>query len=1165
MQAPEFAHLRLRTEYSIKEGIARLQGDRSVVRQAAQAGVPALGLADADNMFGAVKFYAECRKCGVKPVVGCDIRVPAPASPEARMLMLCASNDGFVNLSRLLSRAYAENGGKIKSDWLTPDSAADIIALSGARNGAVGLALQRRQADNARRLADQYARQFPGRFHMEISRAFDGDREISLASAQLAQALGLPLVATHPVLFADDADFETVEIRACIANGWQLNDPDRPRPFSKKQKLLAPKEMAEKFSDLPGALQNAAEVAKRCNFQFQLDKTLLPQLKLAEGETPADSLRRESESGLKRIFARDPQAAARRAEYEKRLAHEISVIVQMGFADYFLIVAEFVNWAKKEEIPVGPGRGSGAGSLAAYALEITALDPVRHGLIFERFLNPERVSLPDFDIDFCMDGRDRVIEHVRIAHGRENVSQIVTFGAIGARGAVRDVGRALGMPYGQCDRLARMIPHELDMTLEKAQKESPDFAREIEENDSIRRLYDLALKVEGLPRNIGTHAGGVLIAPAPIAEFCPLYAAPDSSGLVSQLDMDDVARVGLVKFDFLGLRTLTMLAHAENSLRESGEVPPDFSLEKIPTDDAPTYRLYAEAETAGVFQCESGGMRELMRQMKPDRFEDIVALVALFRPGPLNSGMVDQFIRRKRGTESAEYPHESLRPALEETFGVCVYQEQVMQIARTVAGYSPGQADILRRAMGKKKPEEMAAERERFVSGAKGKLSPRAAEELFNTVEKFAGYGFNKSHAAAYALLSYRSAYLKANHPAAFYAAAMSANRTDTKHLAELARDARKRGAVILPPDINRGGADFKPVGGGRVRFGLSAARGVGAGAVADIIRARGDKPFADLFDFCRRVAAARQPSAAAVESLIRAGAFDSLHPNRASALETLPMAMAGAGAGEGRSLFGGALPKSSLVDVTPWSAHEKLKEERRVLNFCLSGSMFDLYSEFLRGIRLNPPNLGRAREGMQNALVAGVLSRDETTRGMRGAGMRMLVLEDSESELEVKVNRDLTDGMRLQAGEQLLLAEGRIDKSRGANGGLAMSARALYDLDDWLGRRLRRLTLHCRAGADAAGVLRHLEVARLNGKGPAGASGSGSGGGGLGGSGGGGAGGGGGGGGNGGELCEVAIDYDNGLARCRIGLGGGWRMSANIIRALRENPDVTDCKLEYS
>ena len=1140
MQAPEFAHLRLRSEYSIKEGIARLQGERSIIRQAAAAGLPALALADADNMFGAVKFYAECRKCGVKPVVGCDIRVPAPASPDARMLLLCASNDGFVNLSRLLSRAYAENGGKIKSEWLSPDSAAGIIALSGARGGDVGLALQRRHADNARRLAKQRAEQFPGRFYIEISRAFDGDRELSLASAELAQELNLPLVATHPVLFADDADFETVEIRACIANGWQLNDPERPRPFSRGQKLLSPKEMAEKFSDLPGALQNAAEIAKRCNFQFQLDKTLPPRLKLAEGETPADSLRRESEAGLRRILDRDPRARARRAEYEKRLAHEIAVITQMGFADYFLIVAEFVNWAKKEGIPVGPGRGSGAGSLAAYALDITALDPVRHGLIFERFLNPERVSLPDFDIDFCMDGRDRVIEHARTAHGRENVSQIVTFGAIGARGAVRDVGRALGMPYGQCDRIARMIPHELDMTLEKAKKDSPDFAHEIREDDSIRRLYGLALKVEGLPRNIGTHAGGVLIAPRPIAEFCPLYAAPDSSGLVSQLDMDDVARVGLVKFDFLGLRTLTMLAHAENSLRESGEAPPDFSLENIPMDDAATYRLYSEAETVGVFQCESGGMRELMRQMRPDRFEDIVALVALFRPGPLNSGMAEQFIRRKRGTELAEYPHESLRPALEETFGVCVYQEQVMQIARAVAGYSPGQADILRRAMGKKKPEEMAAERERFVSGAKGKLSARAAEELFNTVEKFAGYGFNKSHAAAYGLLSYRSAYLKANHPPAFYAAAMSANRTDTKHLAELARDARRRGVVILPPDINRGGADFKPAGGGRVRFGLSAARGVGAGAVADVIRARGEKPFADLFDFCRRVAAVRQPPAAAIESLICAGAFDSLHPNRASALETLPMALSQAGgAGEGRGLFGGALPKSSLVDAEPWSAHEKLKEERRVLNFCLSGNMFDLYAEFLRGVRLNPASLGRAREGTQNALVAGVLSRDETTRGMRGAGMRMLVLEDSESELEVKVNRDLTDNMRLQAGEQLLIAEGRIDKSRGANGGLALSARALYDLDDWLGRRLRRLTLRCRAGADAERILRHLEVARTGGQ-PA-ASGAGGGGG-----------------------SEVAIDYDNGAARCRIGLGGGWRMSANIIRALRENPDVTDCNLEY-
>ena len=1140
MSLPEFAHLRLRSEYSIKEGIARLQGDRSVVKRAADIGMPALGLADAGNMFGAVKFYAECRACGVKPVVGCDIHAPVPGQPDARLLALCASNAGFANLSKLLTRAYAENNGAVRPEWLNPDSAADIIALSGGRDGDVGQALLRNQRPAAQRNAQLRKKQFPGRFYIEASRAgFPGDDALAAVSAELAAAENIPLVATHPVLFADPADFETVEVRACIANGWQLNDNDRPRPFSREQRLLSAKEMADKFADLPGAIQNAAEVAKRCNFRFQLDEIQLPKLKLPEGETPPAALKRECESGLEKIFARDSAAAQRADEYRRRLAHELTIIDKTGFADYFLIVAEFVNWAKREGIPVGPGRGSGAGSLAAYALDITALDPVARGLLFERFLNPERVSPPDFDIDFCVDGRDRVIEHARKAHGRENVSQIVTFGAIGARGAVRDVGRVLGMPYGMHDRLARMIPHDLDMTLEKALKESPDFAREVREDESVRRLYELALKVEGLPRNIGTHAGGVLIAPKPIAEFCPLYAAPgsgDSGGLVSQLDMDDVARAGLVKFDFLGLNTLTMLAHAEKSLRESGEVPPDFKLDDIPPDDAATFKLYAEADTAGVFQCESGGMRELMRNMRPDRFEDIVALVALFRPGPLNSGMAEQYVRRKNGREPAEYPHESLRPVLEETFGVCVYQEQVMQIAQVVSGYTTAQADILRRAMGKKKPEEMSAQRERFVSGAKDKLPRRAAEELFNAVEKFAGYGFNKSHAAAYALLSYRSAYLKARHPAAFYAAAMSANRTDTKHLAELARDAKRRGVEILPPDINAGAADFRPVGANKVRYGLAAARGVGKTAVADIIRARGDKPFADLFDFCRRVGAIRQPPSSAVESLICAGAFDSLHSNRASARETLPLALAQDDGGGGKGLFGGALPKSSLVDAEPWSAHERLKEERRVLNFCLSGNMFDLYADVLRGVKLNPLRLSLAREGEQNARVAGVLSRDDTTRGMRGAGMRLLVLEDSESELEVKVNRDLTNGMRLQTGEQLLIAEGRIEKSRGANGGLAMSARALYDLDDWLGVKLRKLTLRCRAGADASGVLRHLELARAPAGGESGPGGA----------------------------CEAAIDYHTGSARCRIGLGKGWRMSANIIRELRNNPDVTDCVLEY-
>ncbi|HEX6267131.1 MAG TPA: DNA polymerase III subunit alpha, partial [Burkholderiales bacterium] len=805
MPAPRFVHLRMHSEYSVSDGIVRLE---DAVRRAAADGMPALALTDLANLFGLVKFYGAARSAGVKPLVGADCWVQNPTDRDkaSRILLLCASRPGYLRLCELLSRGWLRNQHRSRAEiargWLEEGGTDGLIALSGASFGDVGQALLADNAEAAERQAREWAALFPGRYYIELHRAgLPGGEALLSRSVGLATRLGLPVVATHPVQFLDADDFKAHEARVCISQGYVLADQRRPRGFTPEQHFKGQQEMAQLFADIPQALENSIEIARRCNLEIQLGKSRLPAFPTPPGVTIDDYLRQQAEAGLAARIQKLGLKAEDAPRYYERLEFEIGTIIQMGFAGYFLIVADFINWAKNNGVPVGPGRGSGAGSLVAYSLGITDLDPLRYDLLFERFLNPERVSMPDFDIDFCQDGRDRVIDYVRKKYGEDSVSQIATFGTMAARAVVRDCGRVLDLGYNFCDQIAKLIPVQPGrmITLEDARRMEPLLAEREQKEDEVKELLELGGKLEGLVRNVGMHAGGVLIAPGRLTDFCPLYAAEGTANVISQLDKDDVEAVGLVKFDFLGLTTLTILDWAERYVRRLGDTA--FCLEKIPLNDAEAYKLLSAGNTTAVFQLESRGMRDLIKRARPDRFEDVIALVALYRPGPMD--LIPEYIERKHG-KRVEYLDPRLAPILGPTYGIMVYQEQVMQIAQVIGGYSLGGADLLRRAMGKKKPEEMAQQREIFVVGAeKNGLSRSKATQLFDLMEKFAGYGFNKSHAAAYALLAYQTAYMKAHHAAAFIAANLSAVMDDTDKVRQLYEDGVANGLAILPPEIN--------------------------------------------------------------------------------------------------------------------------------------------------------------------------------------------------------------------------------------------------------------------------------------------------------------------------------------------------------------------------
>jgi DNA polymerase III subunit alpha len=1082
MSRPAFVHLRLHSEFSIADGTVRVE---EAVGAAAADAMPALAITDLANAFGLVKFYKAARSAGVKPILGCDVWLTHDAERDQpfRALLLVQSRSGYLRLTDWLTRAYRSNAyrgrAELRREWFD-EGTEGLIALSGARDGDVGQALLQGNRRGADKASSNWATRFPDRFYLEVQRAGHADDDaLIMATVALAQELALPVVATHPVQFLRPDGFRAHEARVCIAEGNVLADPRRPKRFTPDQYFKTQAEMAAIFSDLPEALANSVRIAKRCNFALALGKHYLPDFPTPDGVTLDDHLRREATAGLERRLASlypDPTVRAnKRAEYEVRLGFETDTIVQMGYSGYFLIVADFINWAKRNDVPVGPGRGSGAGSLVAYSLGITDLDPLRYALLFERFLNPERVSMPDFDIDFCQNGRDRVIDYVKKKYGADSVSQIATFGTMAAKAVVRDVGRVLDLPYLFCDSIAKLIPFQPGklVTLRMAREMEPLLAEREKSEEEVRELLDLASTLEGLTRNVGMHAGGVLIAPGRLTDFCPLYTQAGADGLVSQFDKDDVEAIGLVKFDFLGLTTLTILDWTVRYIRR---LEPSFALtlDTLPLDDKAAYDIFRTGNTTAVFQFESRGMRDLLKQAPPSRFEDVVALIALFRPGPME--LIPDYIARKSGRERVDYSDARLEPILAPTYGVMVYQEQVMRIAQVIGGYTLGGADLLRRAMGKKDALEMAKHRDIFVAGAeKNGLTRTKASHLFDLMEKFAGYGFNRSHAAAYALIAYQTAYFKAHHPAAFMAANLSLVMDDTDKLRQTRDDAVAQGLEILPPDVNAAIYRFEPVDTVKLRYGLGGIKGTGEQAIASIVAARDSGgPFRNLFDFCRRVDK-RLVNRRVVEGLVRAGAFDSIDARRAMLFASVGVALSEAERAEAAasqvSLF--AEEESAeplpLVVAREWTDAERLVHEKAALGYYLSGHPFaDFASELAPLVRLPLSNLQPRRESV---MIAGIVTALRVQSSRRGK-MAFVTLDDGGATVEIAVFNETFDATRgLLREDQLVIAEVKIQQRVTDDGqvqGLRVVAESIYDLPTVRKLYAKALRLACNGGADA-------------------------------------------------------------------------------------------------
>ncbi len=1068
-----FVHLRMHSEYSIVDGLVRLD---DVIDAAAKDRQPALALTDLANLFGMVKFYKGTRGKGIKPICGCDVWISNDANRDKpfRLLLLVKNRHGYLQLCELLSQGWLTNQwrgrSELRAEWLQDLSrdgqVNDLIALSGAAMGDIGMALDNGNLAAAEKCAERWAQIFPDSFYLEIQRYGQPNQEQQLrATLTLAHKLGLPVVATHPVQFLDAGEFIAHEARTCIAEGEILANARRVRRFNEQQCFKSQAEMLALFHDVPGALQNTLEIAKRCNLTLELGKPKLPNFPTPPGVTIGEFLVSETKAGLEQrlihLYPDPAKREAERARYEARLKFELDTIIKMDFPGYFLIVAEFIRWAKENGVPVGPGRGSGAGSLVAYSLLITDLDPLAYNLLFERFLNPERVSMPDFDIDFCQEGRDRVIQHVKDLYGKEAVSQIATFGTMAAKGAVRDVGRVLDFSYNFCDGISKLIPFKpgKHVTIADAINEEPQLAERLENEEDVKQLLDLAQQVEGIARNVGMHAGGVLIAPGKLTDFCPLYTQGGDSGVVSQYDKDDVEAVGLVKFDFLGLTTLTILDWAVRYIKRLDPAMADLALEKLPLNDKASYKLLTEAKTVAVFQLESRGMQGMLKDARPDRFEDIIALVALYRPGPMD--LIPDFCARKHG-QAFDYPDPRTEGILSETYGIMVYQEQVMQMAQVVGGYSLGGADLLRRAMGKKKAEEMAKHRQIFRDGAaKDGLSNEKADEIFDLMEKFAGYGFNKSHAAAYALLAYHTAYLKAHHTAAFMAANMSLAMDDTDKVKILIEDAVSVcNLKILPPDINLSDYRFVPDGEppsktgkpvNKIRYGLGAVKGSGQNAIEAILAARAaDGPFVSLFDFCRRVDK-RQINRRTIESLIRAGAFDSLGVDRgivfasvSFALECAEQAAASANQVSLFELDDHANAEPEYVKVPPWGDKQRLAEEKVALGFYLSGHMFDAYApEVKRFMRSRLVDLSPSREPRSMCGVIAGIRPQMTQRGK----LWVVALDDGTAVVEVTIFGELYDEHKASLkDDEFLSVIGKVSEDR-FTGGLRITAEKLMDI----------------------------------------------------------------------------------------------------------------------
>jgi DNA polymerase III subunit alpha len=1084
--AAEFVHLRLHTEYSLIDSVVRVP---ELIDAVSGAGMAAVAVTDQSNLFAMVKFYKTALGKGVKPVVGVDLLVKEVGDrvQPSRITLLCQSQPGYKNATRLVSRAYLEGQQRgiptINREWLTRENVDGLIALSCASEGDVGRALINGREKDADRALDFWTALFPGRYYIELQRLGRPNEESYIAAAvALASRREIPVVATNPVCFLKKDDFESHEARVCIHDGTLLADSGRTRRYTQQQYLRSPQEMAVLFADLPEALANTVQIARRCSLVLKLGEARLPPYPVPGGITTEDFIRTESEAGLEKRLVVVPEPLV--AGYRERLRIELDVICQMGFAGYFLIVADFIRWSRENGVPVGPGRGSGAGSLVAFSLGITDIDPLKYDLLFERFLNPERVSMPDFDVDFCMDGRDRVIEYVAQKYGRERVSQIITYGTMAAKAVVRDCGRVLGHPYGFVDRIAKLVPFELGITLDDALTKEPELKRLYDTEEEIKNLIDLARSLEGITRNAGMHAGGVVIAPSVLTDYAPLYCDDQGGSVVTQFDKDDVEAAGLVKFDFLGLRTLTIIDKALeiiNRVRaERGEPPLDVNA--IPMTDAKSFSLLKSCRTTAVFQLESRGMKDLVRRLQPDCFEDIVALVALFRPGPLQSGMVDDFIDRKHGKINGpiDYLHPSLEKVLKPTYGVILYQEQVMQIAQVLAGYTLGGADLLRRAMGKKKPEEMAKQRSIFLEGSVERGVPQEqAAYIFDLMEKFAGYGFNKSHSAAYALLSYQTAYLKAHYPAAFMAAVLSADMDHTDKVVTLIQECSEIGLEVKPPDVNHSRYEFAVGGDRTIRYGLGAVRGVGQGAVEALITEREARgPYLSLEDLCRRLDL-QKANRRVLEALLRSGSLDSLKANRATLMHHLPAAMQlgdqnskAQDAGQ-NDMFGlmddrasTPAPVIRAVELPEWSESVRLTGERETLGLYLTGHPIGRFEAGLARLvshRIGDLVSDKPIGGMEGprfgagkpVTVAGLI--DEVKK--RGPRF-ILTLDDRTGRIEVNLFEDVFQKYRdLITKDALVLVDGMLRFDEFSDS-WRLSAKRLTELDRVRETQARRLVL---------------------------------------------------------------------------------------------------------
>ena len=1085
-----FVHLRVHSEYSLVDGLVRI---KPLIKALDAGGMPAVAITDQSNLFALVKFYKAARSGGIKPICGADVWLASEEAdgPVSRMTLLAMNATGYRNLTELISRGWGEGQqhgiSVLQRSWIV-EAAEGLIALSGAREGEIGRALLAEDHPRAEQLLDFWLQAFPQRFYLELQRTSrPQDEEHVHAAMELAGRRQVPVVATNDVRFLHKDDFEAHETRVCIGEGRVLDDPRRPRNYSEEQYLKTPEEMAGLFSDIPEALANSVEIARRCNIEIELGTHFLPDFPVPQGMTMDEYFRHVSHEGLEERLAvvlppDTPDYDSKKQVYLDRLKFELDIIIQMGFPGYFLIVMDFIKWAKNNGVPVGPGRGSGAGSLVAYVLKITDLDPLQYDLLFERFLNPERVSMPDFDVDFCMDGRDSVIEYVADTYGRQAVSQIVTFGTMAAKAVVRDVARVQGKSYGLADRLSKMIPFEVGMTLTKAHEVEEQLRDFLKNDEEAAEIWEMALKLEGVTRGTGKHAGGVVIAPTKLTDFSATLCDEDGSGLVTQFDKDDVESAGLVKFDFLGLRTLTIIKWALETINATrakvGEEALDIDL--IPLDDKPTYQMLQRAETTAVFQLESRGMKELIKKLKPDCLEDLIALVALFRPGPLQSGMVDDFINRKHGRAELAYPHpdyqyDGLKPVLAPTYGIILYQEQVMQIAQVMAGYTLGGADMLRRAMGKKKPEEMAQQRGLFVDGCeKNGISSDLAGNIFDLVEKFAGYGFNKSHSAAYGLVSYQTAWLKKHYPAEFMAAVLSADMDNTDKVVTLIEECRDMKLRIVAPDVNHSGFKFTVNPSGEVVYGLGAIKGVGEGPVSAIVEARQQgEAFADLFDFCARIDLKRV-NKRTLHALVASGALDRLGPyfsedakdyqagidrNRATLFAAMEEAIQAAGqAARDREsgnmdLFGGLFAAeeedayAQYRNARPLTLKERLKGEKDTLGLYLTGHPIDEYEQEVR--RFARQKIVDLRPSRDTQTVAGLIVAQRVMRNKKGDRMAFITLDDRSGRIEASLFAEaFNQAHGLLQTDTLVVVEGEVSHDD-FSGGLRFRARRVMGLEE--------------------------------------------------------------------------------------------------------------------